>query len=224
MRGRSLRKLLMVTLVGVTGVMITLTVIPHQIAQSANPQQTKQKKLIDRAMEQDVEVEGVSEPHSEYQTFDDLAKDAVVIVYGRIIDSHSFFDPSGHPMEYGEVITTEYAVDVQRVLKDRTLISHSATAKPAPLTTPLKIARNGGEVLVNGHRASVKVKGFENFKNGQEYVFFLFWSPDYKAYVLAGGLSGVIIVKDDTSLRALASSKEIQARVQNLRLETLINQ
>lgn len=78
--------------------------------------------------------------------------------------------------------------------------------------------------MVNGHRAAVKVKGYENLELGRDYIFFLFWSPDYKAYVLAGGISGAVLVNDDMSLKALASSKEVQARVRTLRLEALIDQ
>lgn len=227
MRERFLNRPMIVLAVAVISVSLTVSLTSRQeIVHSTEIHQTKQKKLIDRAIEQDVEVEGRSEAHTEYTSFDELVKDAVAIVHGRIIDSDSFFDPSGDPIEYGEVITTEYSIEVRRVIRDRTLNSPSAKAnpRPSPLTTPLKIARNGGMVLVNRHRASVKVKGYENLEPGREYVFFLFWSPDYKAYVLAGGISGVVLVNDDMSLRALASSKEIEAKVKSLRLENLINQ
>lgn len=194
---------------------------------SANSNQARPKKLREIAMERDVEVEGVSESHSEYPTLEDLTKGAAAIVYGRIIDSKSFFDESGDPiLEYGELITTEYTVDVLRVLKDKTLdtLPPPERAQPAPLYTPLKIARNGGVVDVNGHRAAVKVKGYDSLKPGKQYVFFLFWSPDYKAYVLAGGISGAVMVNDDLSLKPLASSKEIQGKLRGMNLETLINQ
>lgn len=55
-------------------------------------------------------------------------------------------------------------------------------------------------------------------------MFFLFWSPAYKAYVLAHGISGVVMVNDDLSLKPLASSKEIQAKLRGMDLENLINQ
>lgn len=192
---------------------------------SANSNQARAKKLREIAMERDVEVEGVSESHSEYETFEDVRKDAAAIVYGRILDSESHF-AEARPVEYGEVITTKYTVDVLRVLKDKTLdtLPPPERAQPAPLYTPLKIARNGGVVYVNGHRAAVKVKGFESLEPGKQYVFFLFWSPDYKAYVLAGGLSGAVMVNDDLSLKPLASSKEIQAKLRGMDLESLINQ
>lgn len=191
---------------------------------TVNSNQAKSKGLREIALEHDVEVEGISESQSEYSSFDDLAKDAVAIVYGRIIDSKSFFDESGHPIEYGEIITTEYTVDVYRVLRETKLKAPLAADKlaPASLTTPLKIARNGGVVNVNGHRAAVKVKGYECLASGKQYVFFLFWSPDYKAYVLAGGISGAVVVNEDLSLKALASSEEIQAKLRGMSLESFI--
>jgi hypothetical protein len=41
---------------------------------------------------------------------------------------------------------------------------------------------------------------------------------------LAGGLSGAVMVNDDLSLKPLASSKEIQAKLQGMELESLIKQ
>ncbi len=77
---------------------------------------------------------------------------------------------------------------------------------------------------MNGHRASVKARGFEAMNPGKQYVFFLFWSPNYKAYVLAGGISGVVMVNDDHSLDALASSNELRAELRGIKLEDLIDQ
>jgi hypothetical protein len=228
MRKPILRWVTLLTLLSVTVAALAVLLVQQQgAAKSQHVKQTKQKKLREIAMERDVEVEGVSESHSEYPTFEELTKDAAAIVYGRIIDSRSFFDESGDPvLEYGELITTEYTVDVLRVLKDKTsdTLPPRERPQPAPLNTPLKIARNGGVVYVNGHRAAVKVKGFESLEPGKQYVFFLFWSPDYKAYVFAGGLSGAVMVNDDLSLKALASSKEIQARLRGIDLESLFKQ
>ena len=182
--------------------------------------------MRDIAIERDVEVEGRSESPSEFTTLESLKEEAAAIVYGRITDARSFFDESGHPVEHGELITTEYTVDVLRVLKDTTpdAATQPGRAAPAPLATPLKIARNGGEVTVNGHRAVVKVKGYETLNPGKLYVFFLFWSPDYQAYVLAGNISGAVMVNDDLSLKPLASSKEIRLKLRGRDLESFINQ
>ncbi|HEV2706151.1 MAG TPA: hypothetical protein VGV59_09520 [Pyrinomonadaceae bacterium] len=163
---------------------------------------------------------------SEYTSFEELRKRAKAIVYGRIVDAKSFFDESGHPVENGDYIITEYTVETYQVLRDRTQESEPEEGRPAPapLTTSLKIARNGGVVYVNGHRAVVKAKGFESLNPGKSYVFFLFWSSAYKAYTLAGGASGVVLVNNDLSLTPLASSKEIQAKLRDMNLDSLIEQ
>lgn len=227
MRKKALPLTVLLTLLAVTVAALAVTLAQRQgRAQSPNASQAKQKNLREIAKERDVEVEGSSESHSEYLTFAELTKDAVAIVHGRIVDSKSFFDESGHPIEHGENITTEYTVDVLRVLRDRTMNTMRSPDKPAPapLSTPLKIARNGGAVYVNGHRAAVKVKGYESLIPGKQYVFFLFWSPDYKAYILAGGMSGAVMVNDDLSLKPLASSKEFQEKLRGVDLESFINQ
>lgn len=191
--------------------------------------QQRPKKLREIAMERDVEVPGLEE-NSEYYEYSDvaeLAKEARAIVYGRIVERNSYFDDSAHPTEHGTIIMTTYTVEVLRVLKDKTeeLKSMLPPDKPAaPLKTPLKITRNGGVVYVNGHRASMKVKGFEEINPGQEYVFFLFWSSAYKSYSLAGNISGVIVVNYDSSLRSLASSEKMKTKVRGMTLESLINQ
>lgn len=227
MGDRYLNSSAIIAVIAVTLGALTLSFMRHQeVAQSMAVSQAKQRQLRERALTQDIEIDGVSESHSEYSTFDELINEAQAIVYGRIVNSYSFFDESGNSNENGEVITTEYTVEVHQVLRNRPPTSAAPAEKlaPAPLATPLKIARNGGVVLINGHRASVKVKGYENLVVGRNYIFFLFWSPDYKAYVLAGGISGAVLVNDDMSLKSLASSRQMQARVKSLRLETLISQ
>ncbi len=78
-------------------------------------------------------------------------------------------------------------------------------------------------VEVNGHRASVKVKRYEALVPGREYVFFLFWSPNYKAYTLAGETSGAVLVNGDRSLTPLASSKEIREQLRGVDLDTFLS-
>lgn len=191
---------------------------------SANSSQARPKKLREIALQRDVEVEGVDGSHLGDPTLEDISE-ANAVVYGRIIDSKSFFDESS-PVEYGENITTEYTVEVLRLVKDKTqdALPPPEQPQPAALSTPLTIARNGGVVLVKGHRAAVKVKGYEALLPGKQYLFFLFWSPDYKAYVLAHGISGAIRVNDDLSLTPLGSSKEIQSKLRVMDRESLINQ
>jgi hypothetical protein len=214
-------------LAAVIAVLTVSTVYLQGSAQSPSAKKERPKKLREIAMERDVEVEGVDGSHHlTYVTMESIKQDASAIVYGRIINSRSFFDPSGAPIEQGENITTEYTVEVLRVLRDRTWETMPNPGRPAPepLTTPLTIARNGGVVLVNGHRASVKVKGYEALSPGKYYVFFLFWSSNYKAYVLAHGIFSVVMVNEDSSLEPLASSKEMQAELRGVKLEDLLAQ
>jgi hypothetical protein len=189
--------------------------------------QGKPKTLREIAMERDVEVAGLenNSEDREYADFTELAKNAEVIVYGRIFDRTSYFDDSGLSFEHGKIIMTEYKVQVLRVLKNRIgELMLPADKAAAPLKTPLKITRNGGVVYVNGHRASMKVKGFEDINPGQDYIFFLFWSSAYKTYSLAGNISGVIAVNNDSSLRSLASSEKMNTKVHGLTLESLIRE
>lgn len=229
MRKRNSHSLTVLSVVAVTlaAVFLAASLQPHGSAQSrpADAKRQPQKNLRERAADRDVEVPGASESHSEFTSLDELTSEAGAIVYGQIIDEHSFFDEAS-PTEYGENITTEYTVQVGRVLKDlkRAAQAEPGQLAPAPLTTPLTIARNGGAVNVNGHRASVKVAGYEALRPGKEYVFFLFWSPDYKAYILAGGPSGAVLVNEDRSLKPLASSADIQKSLRGLNLESLIEQ
>lgn len=192
----------------------------REAAKSPAVNQQRPKKLREIAMERDVEIPGRA-AHAEYADFEALAKDAEAVVYGRISEAKSYFDESGHPIEHGTIITTEYAVEVLRVLKDKTreVMLPPGRRNPAPLATPLKIARNGGVVNVNGHRASVKVKGFDEVKPGKQYVFFLFWG--ISSYSPAGGNSGVVVVNDDLSLHSLASSEEMQSKIRGMNLEAL---
>lgn len=188
--------------------------------------QGKTKKPIEIAKERDWEVEGNSEAPGGYGTLASLIEGAYAILHGRITEARSFWDESGHPIEHGENITTEYKVEVLRVLKDETwrVIPKPGEPAPPPVTTPLVISRNGGVVYVNGHRASVKVKEYESLAAGKEYLFFLDWSPAYKTYVLAGGASGAMMVNEDLSLKPLAKSKEIQEKLRGVSLEAFINQ
>ena len=183
--------------------------------------QSKQKTLREMARERDTLRESSALP--QFSTFDELVELPHAIVYGRITDSVSFFGESDHPLEDGDYITTEYTVEIKRVLKDTRLNTPLGPGQPAPapLVTPLKISRNGGVVHINGHRAEVKVKGYESLKPGRDYVLFLFWSTDYKSYILAGDMSGVVIVNDDNSLLPLASSDAIRERLRGANVESL---
>lgn len=197
--------------------------------QSANKErrigdQQKPKTLRERAKERDVEVEGGGDQLSDID-LGSLKSESHAIVYGRILNSRSFFEDSHFEIESGENIVTEYEFQIARVLKDTTTEVIPLAPKPAPalLISPLRIARNGGVVSVNGHRASVKVKGFEAIESGKSYVMFLNWSPDYRAYVPTAGIFGVVAVNADRSLRSLSSSNSLQAHFNKLNLETFLS-
>jgi hypothetical protein len=211
---------LLAIMLSATGLAVFLTQ-QRGAAKSLIISQAKQKTLKELARERDVVRESSALP--QFSTFDELLELPHAIVYGRITDSVSFFGESDHPLDDGDYITTEYTVEVSRVLKSTRLNTPLAEGQPAPapLTTPLKVTRNGGVVHIKGRRAEVKVKGYEFLKPGQDYVFFLFWSTDYKSYILAGDVSGAVIVNEDLSLRPLASSEEIRKRFQGGTLESL---
>jgi len=148
---------------------------PTALTQVSTAQnKVRPKSLKERALESDVEVESTSESDLAAATLPVLTGGSSAIIVGKIRDAKSFFDESGHPtLEYGDIITTEYDIEVRRVLKNTTLetMPPAGMLGPAPVTTPLKIARNGGAVQVNGHKAAVKVKGCEALVPGREYVF-----------------------------------------------------
>lgn len=226
MRKIIFRSMTLLTLLAVLVATLAVLLVQRQgAAKSRDVKQTKQEKLREIAMKRDVEVQGPSGCDLGDTSLANLKSESGAIVYGRITGSSSFFDESS-PSEAGDYITTEYTVEVLRVLKDTTLESMPPPHKapPVPLTTPLKIARNGGVVNVNGHCATVKVKDYEDLGPGKEYVFFLNWSPDYRAYKLTNCIFGAIMVNEDLSLRSLGSSKEFKAQLHDMNLESLFRQ
>ena len=228
MRKKALRSLTFLTLLAaalsVTGWAVSF-VKPQSSGTQAPDNKVRRKTLREIAQERDVEAEiSNTEADSEYADLRLLAKNAEAIVIGRILDEESAFDGDDN-------ISTNYAVHVQRVLKDKTpelipmLRQLGKQDSPAPLATPLKIVRPGGVVNVNGHRASVKVQGTnESLVVGKNYIFFLWWSYAHKAYYLAGGISGVVLVEDDFRVKPFASAKKIKQRYEGLDLETFINE
>jgi hypothetical protein len=227
MRKKALRPTALATLLAATLSITALAasfVLRRGSAQTPAAAQVREKKPRDIARERDWETEGSSESHGEYASLEKMTRGADAIVYGRIVESRSFWDESGHPLEHGENITTEYTVEIHRVLKDATpsITPEPGKPRPATVTTPLIIARNGGVVYENGHRASVKVKQYELLNPGRDYVFFLDWSPDFKAYILAGGASGAVLVNEDLSLKPLAKSTAIKEKLRGVDLESLV--
>jgi hypothetical protein len=167
--------------------------------QATQPVGTKLNTLREIAKERDVEVEVPEmESTTEYEDLGLLAKQAEAIVVARLIDEESAFDGDDH-------ILTSCRLDVQRVLKQTQLNAPLGIEAelPAPLVGPLKVVRPGGVVVVNGRRATSRLKGSEKLKPGRQFLFFLWWSPAYKAYTLAGGVSGVFLIEADQRVKPL---------------------
>lgn len=220
-----MRKKLMRSLTGLTVlaaafslVAMGIVMVPRVDGQNAAQAGSPHKKLRDVAQERDVEITVESEAEAEYSDLGLLAQEAEAVVVGRIAKAKSDFNDSG------ERITTEYTIEVERVLKDvePNAPRSEGAAAPAPLTTPLRLVRGGGVVSVRGHRAEVKVNGHDSLNPGKEYVFFLWWGPSQGAYYLAGGISGAVLVNNQNKVTPLASSSALRSRFADVDLETFI--
>lgn len=193
-----------VTLIALTAAALSLTAwaiasAPRQSPQAAQTDETKRKTLRELARERDVELVSHSEDEVEYDDLHQLARAAEAIVVGRVTSAEASFGGENS-------IVTTYSVEVERILKDTKLNTQllPGQPQPAPLSTPLKLVRAGGEVKVNGHRVSHRFEG-EALAAGDEYVLFLWWSPSSNAYYLAGGSSGAFLVNADQSLSPLGT-------------------
>jgi hypothetical protein len=76
---------------------------------------------------------------------------------------------------------------------------------------------------VNGHRVAKTLKGSEGLKTGQSYILFVHWSRDFKAYRLAGGMSGAVLVEPELLVRPLGSEKGV-TRLRGTRLDTFLEE
>lgn len=203
MKNRLLRA---VTIIALTAAALSLTAwaiasAPRQRAQAAQTDETKRKTLRELARERDVEVQELEDELSgEYSDLRTLAKHAEAIVVGRVTSAQSSFDGD-------DFIYTTYQIDVQRVIKATQLNAPLMAGEepPAPLMTPLKLVRPGGTVMVNGHRAIQALQGGDRLKPSNDFLLFLWWSPNFKAYLLAGGISGAFRVNADQSLSPLGT-------------------
>jgi hypothetical protein len=208
MRKKALRSLTLLTLLAAAFSVTAwaVSVVQEQVG-SQQPQDrssTKRKTLREIAQEQDIEFD-MREGHfdKEYSDLRWLAKHSDAIVLGRILEEETYFSGDND-------ITTKYKVDVHRIIKDGTsaaaLLSQSLGRDvPVPLTTPLRFTRFGGTVHVNGHRASLRVKGSELLTSGKTYILFLQWTG--RNYHIAGGISGAVLVEDNHRVKPLGSEK-----------------
>lgn len=211
----------LVTVLTLSGIALSLTA--WAIAQKGEPvtqrDGTKRQTLRDIARERDVEIDvAEGENSTEYGDLRLLTKHAEAIVVGRVISEESSFDGDDH-------IITTYQLAIQRVLKHTKLNGPlgAGDEPPAPLSTSLKFVRPGGSVLVNGHRASRRSKGTEALQPSRDVLLFLWWSPSYKAYTLAGGVSGAFLIDAELRIRPLAS-KRTMLRYDGSTLDSIIDE
>ncbi len=168
------------------------------------------KTLRDIGRERDFESEvAISDSNTEYADLRLLAKHSDAVVMGRIVEEASAFVGD-------DFIFTTYIVDVNRVVSDKTAEVLSILKllgehePPATLSTPLKVVRSGGVVTIDGHRVAKTMRGSEALKAGQHYILFLHWSRDFKAYRLAGGMSGAVLVDPELVVKPLGSAKGVR--------------
>ncbi|HET6892382.1 MAG TPA: hypothetical protein VFH31_14870 [Pyrinomonadaceae bacterium] len=222
LKEKILRSITLLTLVGVCLSVAAWVVASARKQEPKNTDNARPKTLRERALAGDVEFD-MLEGHfdKEYGDLRWLAKHSDAIVLGRILEEESYFSGDQN-------ITTRYKVEVQRVIKDERpeagrLSQSLGKSFPAPLTTPLSFTRFGGSVQVNGHRASVRVKGSELLTSNKTYVLFLQWTGHN--YHIAGGMSGVVLVQDSLRVNPLGTNPSLKRKhYERLHLEAVIEE
>ncbi len=203
MTNKLLRSVTIITLAGLalSATAWAIASTPRRTGRAVQTEGPHRKTLRDIARERDVKVEEPAEGlNVEYGDLRLLARHAEAIVVGRITDEESFFSSDDR-------IVTTYRLDVHRVVKDVRLNAplDAGQAPPAPLVTTLKLVRPDVTVIVNGHRATHVLKGGERLKPGSDFLLFLWWSPNFNAYTLAGGVSGAFLIDGNRLLSPLGS-------------------
>jgi len=225
MKRKILRLLTILTLLAVmlsvTALAVSLVHQQENPQAPQNPSSDRGKTLRRIAQERDVEIpdsqrESVVEHTGDLRA---LVKRAHAIVLGKIIAEESSFTGD-------DFIDTYFTIDIQRVLKDTDLGELRSyvegIAPPVQLTTPLKVVRAGGVVYVDGHRASVNIKGRDLVQTGKDYILFLEWSTAYKAFHIIGGVSGAVLVENNR-VKPMTSRGELKRQYSEADLETFIS-
>jgi hypothetical protein len=191
---------------------------PGGNAQPQNDRPYVRKSMRQVAAERDIELPVPNDATVEFSTLNGLKENAVAVVYGRIVKEEAAFNESG------DLITTNYTLNVKRVIRDDRLKYASMTGETdvLPLATPLRFYRAGGEVIVNGHRASQKLEGSELLSQGKDYILFLSWNPYEKSYYLSG-VSGAFLVDERNLLKPLGNRAGIR-KYEGADLEALIDE
>jgi hypothetical protein len=208
MTKKIMRLVIILPLLAIAFLLAAWTLASDASWQKLGPSTTKTLRQIARERDFEGEVP-MSESNTEYDDLRLLSKNSDAIVIGHIVQEESAFSGDDH-------IVTTYLVDVNRILSDRTAEVMSTLKilgeqePPAPLSTPLKVVRDGGVVTRDGHRVTRTLRGSEAVKVGQDYILFVHWSRDFKAYRLAGGISGVVLVGPDLVVKPLGSGKGVR--------------
>jgi hypothetical protein len=117
-----------------------------------------------------------------------LAKEADLIVHGRIVTSRSYLSDDGM------LVYSEYPVQVRRVI---------AGSFPAVSRTPaqgqLNVTHEGGELQLEGKRVRVSNMLLPRLPVGSDVILFLRRSPDGKYAVVRQGYGAFAIDGDTVS-------------------------
>jgi hypothetical protein len=206
------RPLMIITLYGVILVLTawpaTLINKPQEQASQNLSQEVRPKTMLEAAQERDVELVS-SDCMAEFSDLSSLSINSSTIVVGRIIEAQASFSKDGHH------ISTICSVEVERVLK--------ATA---PIPVPLEFIGFGGVVIVNGHRAVYKQKGYDKLIIGKRYVLFLEWIQRGSYYILSGGVSGLFSIDEKLIVQSHASdiNSELRMKYSGINLESFVSE
>ncbi|MFN2453940.1 MAG: hypothetical protein ABR577_06925 [Pyrinomonadaceae bacterium] len=227
MNRRILRPLTILTLL-VAFISATAWVVSYVHAQTSPQQPSNQSKAPKRqtvreyAQEHDITVERSIHGDSDITDLSLLLKHSSAVILGHITKAEASFDVTGNE------VNTTYTIEVKRVIKD---VPSDAARQlglplPAPLVTPLKMKRPEGEVEINGHHVSFvsQARSFKLLKEGNDYIFFMNWGSEGKAYRVIGGLSGMYLVESTGRIKPLSTEKIIQDKYAGLDVESFINE
>jgi len=218
MKNKMLRAL---TIATVLAALTATTVLSVSLVQESGGGVAKTKKDKPQSLRAIAERQGVeilltdTDETAEYPSVTALNKGATAVIVGNVVSEKAFFAGD-------EFIFTEYAVDVKEILKDvpSEWPYPAKFAPPAPLESPLKVVRHGGEVSVNGNRAIVRLAGAELFKTNKDYVLFLTWKSRSKRYQILGGMSGAFLIQGNGKLKPLGVNDRLK-KYEGLTLQDL---
>ncbi len=177
-----------------------------------NAQVASWKSLREEAQVRNVEIPERDSESEREQNLDSLVF-AQTIIVGKIDVRNTRFDGKHH-------LRTDYTVSVQSIVKDfksvipieiYPLLPKDYFPPPSALSETITIARYGGSMNVNGNRIIQKVPGYNQLNEGDTYIFFLSWEPNYNAFMLHGGISGAILIGANSQIIPLTTKGEFRS-------------